>query len=358
MLAGNKGEWSEIYTLLKVLSDGKLYSGDGDLNKITDLFFPVISVLRKESNGSFNFSYEDELIFIKKNYEQFRIPIREFKRLTKILFREIKNGKGSFEIPQVNDFLEKYGSTTLKAKSTSKTDIEIRIHDLRTGLKPMLGFSIKSQLGTPSTLLNPGKTTNFIFKIGDKKLPQNIVDKINNIKTKSHVKDRLDYLHSNGYRLSFYEMERTSFKNNLVLIDSSLPRILAEVVLCFYLGMGNKISVLESHLRQYNPCNYDTNSNQPFYEYKLKRLLSDIALGMTPGKPWDGILDATGGYLIVKEDGEILCYHIYNRNQFEDYIYLNTRLDTASTNRYDFGYVYSESGMSFIKLNLQIRFIK
>lgn len=358
MLAGNRGEWSEVYTLVKVLSDGKIYSGDGDLNKITDLFFPVISVLRKESNGTFNFSYEDELVLIKKDYEQFRIPVREFKRITKLLFQEIKNGKGSFEIPQVEEFLREYGSSTLKAKSTAKTDITIRIHDLRTGLKPSLGFSIKSQLGTASTLLNSGRTTNFIFKIGEKELAQDIVDKVNNIKTKSHVKDRLDFLRSKGYSLSFYELERDTFRNNLVLIDSSLPRIIAEVVLYFYLGMGNKISILESYLSSNNPCNYDTNSDQPFYEYKLKRLLSDIALGMTPGKPWDGILDATGGYLIVKEDGEILCYHIYNRNQFEDYIFLNTRLDTASTSRHDFGYVYTENGMSFIKLNLQIRFVK
>ena len=30
---------------------------------------------------------------------------------------------------------------------------------------PELGFSIKSKLGKPSTLLNAGKTTNFIFEI-------------------------------------------------------------------------------------------------------------------------------------------------------------------------------------------------
>ncbi len=34
MITGNKGEWSEIYTLLKVLGDKNLYLGDEDLNRI------------------------------------------------------------------------------------------------------------------------------------------------------------------------------------------------------------------------------------------------------------------------------------------------------------------------------------
>lgn len=40
---------------------------------------------------------------------------------------------------------------------------------------------------------------------------------------------------------------------------------------------------------------------------------------MMPASVWSGIYDATGGYLIVKENGDVLCYHIYNRNAFENY---------------------------------------
>ena len=77
---------------------------------------------------------------------------------------------------------------------------------------------------------------------------------------------------------------------------------------------------------------------------------------MTPSKVWNGIYDATGGYLIVKENGDVLCYHIYNRNQFEDYLFQNTKLETASSSRHDFGKIYNENGKSYFKLNLQIRF--
>ena len=68
---------------------------------------------------------------------------------------------------------------------------------------------------------------------------------------------------------------------------------------------------------------------------------------MTPSKVWNGIYDATGGYLVVKENGDVLCYHIYNRNQFEDYLFQNTKLDTASTSRYEFGEVYTKKKKNY-----------
>jgi len=71
-----------------------------------------------------------------------------------------------------------------------------------------------------------------------------------------------------------------------------------------------------------------------------------------------GTLDATGGYLVVKDDGEILCYHIYNRNDFEEYLLSNTKIINPSLTRLKFGKVYKDNETFYIKLNLQIRFIK
>lgn len=87
-------------------------------------------------------------------------------------------------------------------------------------------------------------------------------------------------------------------------------------------------------------------------------MLTDIALGLMPSKVWSGTYDATGGYLVVKKNGQILCYHIYNRNDFENYLFFNTKLETASTSKYDFGELYEENGNIYFKLNLQIRFSK
>ena len=83
----------------------------------------------------------------------------------------------------------------------------------------------------------------------------------------------------------------------------------------------------------------------------------DVALGMTPATAWDGLYQATGGYIIVREDGEVLCYHVYNHNEFQEYLFNNTRLETPSTSKYDFGTIYKEDKKTLIKLNLQVRFV-
>jgi len=73
---------------------------------------------------------------------------------------------------------------------------------------------------------------------------------------------------------------------------------------------------------------------------------------MTPSKVWIVVNDAIGGYLIVKENGEVLCYHICNRNQFEDYLFANTKLEKASSSRHQFGKLYEDNGQFCFKLNL------
>lgn len=79
---------------------------------------------------------------------------------------------------------------------------------------------------------------------------------------------------------------------------------------------------------------------------------------MTVSSPWDGSFNANGGYIVVKEDGDVICYHFFDRNDLEEYLFNNTKFDTPSTTRHEFGNVYKENNNYFIKLNLQIRFIK
>ena len=358
MITGNKGEWSEIYTLLKVIADKKLFAGDSNLNKIEKLIFPIIKVLRDESNGTFEFSYNNDLVIVKNNNEEFRISVNEFKKQAHFLLTKLKKKtSATFSIPEIESFINSFNSHSLKAKSTIKSDIRIVIHDQRTGTNPELGFSIKSQLGGASTLLNAGKTTNFIYKISNLNLAQNQISEINSIDTRSKIKDRIEKLKELKGKLQFENPESSIFENNLVLIDSALPKIISEILLLFFTSNHSKTSDLVSEISVKNPLGYNLDNNHPFYSYKIKRFLTDIALGMMPSKVWTGELDATGGYLVVKNDGEILCYHIYNRNEFEDYLFTNTKLETASSTRHEFGTVYEQDGQLYFKLNLQIRFL-
>ncbi len=105
-----------------------------------------------------------------------------------------------------------------------------------------------------------------------------------------------------------------------------------------------------------NPLNYDIDQNLPFYVYKIKHLLTSVALGMMPATAWNGKFDVNGGYLVVKEDGEILCYHFYDRHRFEDYLFANAYLERASTTRHQYASIIKEdNGTLSFKLNLQVR---
>lgn len=359
MITGNKGEWSEIYTLFKLLGDKQLFLGNKDIEKLEGIVYPILRVLRTENNGDFEYSIEDEIILISGGEEILKISISIFKEKARFLLEEIKKNKErTFSVPEIEEFMKSINCISLKASSTAKTDITIVVHDQRTNQQPTLGFSVKSQLGSPSTLLNAGKTTNFIFKIANLKLSKLEIKKINSIDSRSKIMDRINSVLESEGKFEFIRTERQIFSNNLILIDSKLPEILSQIVYEFYSSKKSSILDLVENTNTKNPLGFDISNEHKFYEYKIKRFLTDIALGMMPSKVWTGLYDATGGYLIVKENGDILCYHIYNRNEFENYLFNNTKLDTASSSRHDFGSIYEESGDLYFKLNLQIRFTK
>lgn len=357
MLKGNKGEWSEIYALFKLLGDKQLFAGDTDLNKIEELFYPIIKIIRNESGCNFEYELKGDLVIVSGGQKELRIPVQKFTEQAVMLLENIRRTKGTFSIPEIETFMNSVNCRSLKAKSTSKTDIRIVIHDQRINQPAELGFSIKSQIGGEATLLNAGRTTNFICQIKSFSPTSLVTSEINIIDTKSKIKDRIAAIQHLGGVLTFTTLEQDIFKNNLVLIDSLLPNILAEILKLFFTSNLNSIQDLTSCINKSNPLKFDTRFAHSFYEYKIKRFLTDVALGMTPSKVWAGKYDATGGYLVVKENGEVLCYHIYNRNQFEDYLFANTKLETPSSTRHDFGKIYEDQGCYFFKLNLQIRFI-
>lgn len=357
MLTGNKGEWSEIYALLKLIGDKIIFAGNSELEKLEHVFYPIIKIIRKESGGNFEFEITGDIVVVSGNGEELRIPIKTFSEQAAKLLNAIKSSSGVFSIPEIEEFMNSINCRTLKAKSTSKSDITIVIHDQQINQTAELGFSIKSKLGGDSTLLNAGKTTNFIYKITGLNCSTQEIEKINAIESRTKIKDRIEAIKENGGILDFISPEQDIFKNNLVLIDSLLPIILAELIKQFFTSNLSTISALTEEISLNNPLKYDTQFSHSFYEYKIKKFLTDVALGMMPSKIWSGLYDATGGYLIVKGDGDILCYHIYNINQFEDYLFTNTKLETASSTRHEFGKIYNEDGTFYFKLNLQIRFI-
>jgi type II restriction enzyme len=365
-ITGNVGEWSEIYTLLKLLGEGKVYAGDQNLDKIKNLFYPIIMILRHENDGNFNYkvSNPDVVIVNETGTELLRVPssvfVEEAENLLTVL-QDHQKGKGAFAVPATQKFMDKIFCHTLKAKSQDKTDIRIVLHDQRTKINTEMGFSIKSQLGARSTLLNPGKTTNFKYKVAGKNLSDEIISKINGIATQSKILDRVNAIYNAGAVLTFDKVVNDTFSQNLMMLDGGLSTVMAEALLISNrYGFRDYTDILDK-LTESNPLAVPNVSGEQsglsnLYRYKLKHLLTAVALGMTPGSLWNGYYDANGGYLVVKKDGEILCYHFYDRNRFEDFLFSNASLDNPSTSRYEFGSLYfDENNQLSFNLNLQIR---
>jgi len=356
-ITGNKGEWSEIYAFLRLLADGKLFAADDKLNRKDDMYFPIIKISREETPGN-EFAYcpnpdTSEVLIFNNDRQILSLPAGEFNTEAGRLFSRISGhdaGKGAFEIPDTEIFMRRIKVNKLKAPSKNKSDISIRIHDMNTGIENVVGFSIKSNLGAPPTLLNPGKTTNFVFEAGG--LTASDISFVNSINTGTKIIDRMSEIRNRGGALNFYKTDNSTFESNLIMIDSQMPVIAAEMLKGFYIKHIKECSRLAEDVAKTNPLCL----RREFYFHKIKELLCAVALGMQPATGWDGNDEANGGYIIVKNDGDVVAYHIYNRNSFKDYLLRNTQLVQPSTTRYDYCSLYQENGKIFIKLNLQIRF--
>lgn len=373
-LKGNKGDWSEPYALLRLIADGKLYLGGNNYNKIKGKFYPIIEVIRNEKNRKVKFSYNKNNVEVKDGKKTYTIPINDFIKNADYCFVSIKAGapkakknannktaksnKGAFEIPVIEKFLNSFSIKTLKAKSQLKNDINVKINDPKTFLSPELGFSVKSQLGRPSTLVNSSVPTNFTYTVVNKVLSNT---EIQQIEALEYYSDKLELLKKFGAKLEYDQVENETFRSNLQTIDFYFDKILAEMVLMYYennIPGNNRVDKFIKRITKANPLNYNLKVNNLMYELMMKKFLSDYALGMRAAEPWKRNYQATGGYLIVKDNGELICYHFYFAKTFEDYLFNNTKLDTGD-DRNDFGKIYTDNnGVQKMKLNLQIRFLK
>lgn len=354
-LRGNKGEWSELYVLLKLLADGRLYCGDGVLNRFDDRYYPILKIFRDDSvdRTAYVVNAAKSKILVSRDDDRYiEIPQEEMLAAARSILKSIKSHNGTFDIPEQHQFLDKINCRTIKAKSSDKADIRIVIHNLNTGSKPELGYSIKSKLGGNSTLINANKDgTNFIYQVLD--LDHSQMIEFNSL-AKFH--DKFNYLRDVGARVAAVGTARQTLHDNLTLLDLGLERIIADELLIYYSSDKSSIEEITRQEAANDPLGLHRHTDQPMYEYKIKQFLLAFALGMTSSKPWYGSFNANGGYIVVKEDGDVVCYHFFDRNDLEEYLYHNTKFETPSTSRHGFGHIYEQAGEFFIKLNLQVRF--
>jgi type II restriction enzyme len=361
---GNKGEWSEFYAFIKILSDGKMNAAGRNTDVLPDKFFNVLKIIREEAGQNkkfYDISRNDEKVHIKDDEDEpvETVELDKVKKRVRGIFEEMKNASGSsFELNSAETLMNILHCSQIKASSSRKSDLKVIIHDRISPEEQELGFSIKSMLGSPSTLLNASRATNFVYKINNFESGGSNGSEVRDVINSKKLREKPKIIYGAGGDMEFYDMESEIFKKNLRKIDSQFPLMMAEMMKYYFEGKGATIPELVDLLAQNEEVFEKLGMDKDDYKYKVKKFLSAVALGMMPGRNWDGYAHAHGGYIIVREDGEVVCYHLYILDEFEEYLYRNTKLDTPSTSRHGFGKVYEEDGITKIKYNLQIRFIK
>lgn len=378
----NKGEWSELYTLYKLLSEQNLYPKQLDNKNEPRLRMPILSILRHtEQYLKAEYKIENDQVVINANgHNTIQIDKNEFDAYAPKLFEAIKKwtpqkkGKSdpSFELNEFDEFRKKTFCPNIKCYSKrlgngekDKSDLYIVIHDYVTGQKPIQGFSIKSEIGKPPTLLNASDLTNFKYKLSNN-LSDEKVAQINSMVDKrghADIKGRVRAILNQQISLEFSTINPNAkgesvFLENLILVDSMLPQIVSDLLVLSYSEDTRVLSTLTDKLSEINPIGFPMKTNKKQYEAKVKRFVTDIALGMVPGVPWSSAHQAYG-MLVVNTKGELDCYHIIYRKTLEDYLYNNLKFETASASRYGFGKIETGSdGCQYFTLSMQLRFTR
>lgn len=348
----NKGEWTELLVFIKLLLDKELSLSDEKLNT-TPNSLKINKVTTH--NLAIEFLLSDLSTITIKNKEdqtERNVNISEIinSDIISLLISKIKDSSQTFEIPEFNIIQDTLGFNVIKGgNSNQKSDILLDIENAQIQ-KENEGFGIKSYLGSKPTLLNASGNTNFIFKING--LNKTYIDEINAIDTATKLKDRLNKIEELGGRFEYIGAERDTMNFNLQMVDSEMPKLIGQILLCFYKERTSSLVDICNKLLG----GTKDNDKRTLLITKVKKLLVDILLGFFAGTKWNGSYEANGT-IIMKSNGDCLGFHIIELDHLKNYLFENIKLDTPSTTRHRFGKLYLEKdGELYFKLNLQLRF--
>ena len=368
-ISANKGKHSELLAFLRILHEGRVQFSDGNGVK-RESWFKVISVVRPTDIDRKYLIRSDSIDLIDKSLGK----IAEIKReevgvLADLLHEEIRLAVGaSFVCPSTTRVAELLKFRFLKVTALAKANLFLEVASpIYEGQSVVLGFSVKSELGGLSSLLNAG-ATHFEYRIRecDAEAAMRVQESAPRVAGREHPGPLklMGALYEASARVEFVRVENPIFEENLKMIDTSFPRILGETLKHAYLAGEFRLQYAVRNPYLLDELSIDLGLPRLMIErlvrHNFKELLMQSALGMSPGSLWDGPAESYGGWLIVKEDGTVICLDVANNNDFQDYLLNNSKFDTPSMKRQKAGYLFSQgdSNQAGLRLSLQIRFIE
>ena len=175
--------------------------------------------------------------------------------------------------------------------------------------------------------------------------------------------DRCNAIRENGSTLDFIGFEVASragceaFRENLELINSNLPNVIDTLLRNHFMERQQEtdiVSVMKRVIDE-NPCGLTRPEVK--YPYMMKMFLYSAYCGMTASTLWDGKSTVKGGYITIKDTGEVVANYALESEAFKNFLYTHCYLDFPSTDQKHGAYVevYEENGEYFFKLNFQVR---
>jgi type II restriction enzyme len=340
---GNRGEWSEPYTLLYILSNPNLVFCSSNLTPATQNQFRInsIEVPADSVGGIINFSFLGQDVIANFGSKTSIVSQSTIQLMVKRLFSAITTATSTtFSFHSLDQLWSSLLDPEIKSVSSIKYDVRIEIADTATKFSKKYGFSIKSNLGSATSLLNASQQTNFSYSLNSSiSLPNPTPKKLGKA-----VK---------SLQMSFGGADSQIYKSNLSQIDLDLEEIIMYSLLEYY-GSNRKNKVIEilNLVKSFNPLSYP-NLNK--YDDIFALFLEATAFGMVPNSTWSNSYGADGGMLVVTKSGVVVCFFLPDVNSnkaCKNYLLENSYFDTASTSRHGFG---SLIGGTEFKLNLLIR---
>lgn len=341
----NRGEWSEFYAFLKLISTGKLRVLDGEDRTSVDV--RVGSVQK----GGQSFVLSPPSIFqVLPGGTSTRPRLRPIRAVSGLgesvdqLLSHIRTSRGSFRHPESEELARSLGVSVQSDRTLSKGDLSLSFVRPDSGLQtPKHQVSVKSWLGSDPTLFNASvQGTRLIFQVSGLDDETLLVLAASKDKPKETIKAVL----TAGGVLTFVRFARREFSQNLGSLRAR--DAIAQMVLMHFSKSTRGKTTMNWVLEQKN-----TNEERRPLRAALREFLRAAALGMTASEEWNLDMTASDNYLIVDADGELLC--ILGRNKLEEHLFRLAYVDTPSTSRHDYGYPYMANGRWEIALNFQIR---
>ena len=388
-LSGNKGEWSEIYIFLKLMSDGKVYAADKNMNRLTNVFLNIIKIIREEYKNQKYEYYTGPIVKIFLNNAEVApsLDLSDFQSAKDALWDVLKSaprGNG-ITCDTVEAFLSSIYVTKLKAPAAQQNeffggtqDITMQVQDYRNGIASVIGFSCKSDFTAKSTLFNASKeNTNFIYEITGN-IDDVLMDQFNStytIRNKKNketgamephevvaIRERIQLLKNAGCDIEYSNMSVNSAKRNLILSGGNeMPLIVANMLKAYYFecegqASNSSIDYALNYVVQNNSAGYEFDDIESMYRRKVGTLLYDMFTGMRLAKTWDGRSSVNGGYIVAKDDGDVVAYHSCMADEFKDFLIHQLGFESPSASRHQYMSIYKENDKYYLKLNLQVRF--